>query len=143
MQCAASDAAFLERLTRLLAGYPGIRLVLLFGSQARGQAHAGSDLDLGVEADPSVDLAQLAGELAHALAVPVDVVSVAPSEASIALLEEVLRDGKRLHEAYPGAYGSWLSRTLALLETDRPAHAKMRDAYLKRVVNQGFGHGQS
>jgi predicted nucleotidyltransferase len=143
MQGSGSHAVSLERLTELLAGRPGVRLALLFGSQARGEAHAGSDLDLGVEAEQGFDLAQLGGELTLALSVPVDVVSIDPGEASIALLEELLRDARPIDEAYPGAFVSWLSRTLALLETDRPAHAKMRDAYLRRVASQGFGHGQS
>lgn len=39
----------------MFAGYPGVAAVWLFGSQARGEARTGSDVDLAVEpADSSI-----------------------------------------------------------------------------------------
>lgn len=37
-----------ERLTRFLARYPQLKLAILFGSQATGQADPHSDIDLGL-----------------------------------------------------------------------------------------------
>ena len=41
-------AAIDEQLTGFLTRYPNLRLAMLFGSQATGQAVAGSDIDLGL-----------------------------------------------------------------------------------------------
>ena len=37
-----------ERLTRFLTRYPQLKLAILFGSQATGQATPDSDIDLGL-----------------------------------------------------------------------------------------------
>lgn len=41
-------AAIDEQLTRFLTRYPNLKLAMLFGSQATGQASPGSDIDLGL-----------------------------------------------------------------------------------------------
>lgn len=41
-------AAIDEQLTRFLTRYPNLKLAMLFGSQATGQASPGSDVDLGL-----------------------------------------------------------------------------------------------
>ena len=41
-------AALDEQLTRFLTRYPNLKLAMLFGSQATGQAAPGSDIDLGL-----------------------------------------------------------------------------------------------
>ena len=41
-------AAIDEQLTRVLSRYPNLKLAMLFGSQATGQASPGSDIDLGL-----------------------------------------------------------------------------------------------
>ena len=41
-------AAIDEQLTRFLTRYPNLKLAMLFGSQATGQAAPGSDIDLGL-----------------------------------------------------------------------------------------------
>ena len=37
-----------EQLTRFLTRYPNLKLAMLFGSQATGQASSSSDIDLGL-----------------------------------------------------------------------------------------------
>jgi predicted nucleotidyltransferase len=137
----SADEALQRRLGAHLAGRHDVRVAMVFGSRARGTAHTDSDLDLAVEMQGG-DLLALGGELSLALGVPVDVVSVLPAEASIPLLEVVLRDGLLVHEAFPGAGASWRTRTLASLETDRPWFATMRDAWLRRVRDMGLSDGQ-
>lgn len=57
-------------------------------------------------------------------------------------LQKLLRDGIVVHEGTPGAGATWRSRTLAMLETDGPWYARMRDAWLLRVREKGLGRGR-
>jgi predicted nucleotidyltransferase len=79
----------------------------VFGSQARGTAHAGSDFDLAVllrEAPPrtleglSLDMA---AELERTLAVPVDLVVL--NRAPPDLIHRVMRDGRIIMDLDRGA----------------------------------------
>jgi len=75
----------------------GIACVYLFGSRARGNAHAGSDTDVAVlfMQDPPLGLRGLALDLAddlqQALRAPVDLVVL--NRAPPDLIHRVLRDG--------------------------------------------------
>ena len=48
-----------EPVVTQVAGLPGLRLLVLHGSRARGQAHAGSDWDFAYLADPGFDADEL------------------------------------------------------------------------------------
>jgi predicted nucleotidyltransferase len=48
VELSATQRDLIESLTAALAAVPGIQAVVLGGSYARGQAHAGSDIDLGL-----------------------------------------------------------------------------------------------
>jgi predicted nucleotidyltransferase len=122
------------RLRAVLQRVTGVRLALLFGSQARGRASEASDVDIAVLA-PREMLPALASSFSEACGRRVDVVTL--SDPGIPLLEEVLRDGKLLYEGEPGAYATWRSRALTLLDIDGPAYTRMRDAWLERVARQG------
>jgi predicted nucleotidyltransferase len=123
------------RIREHLALRTDVRVAVLFGSRARGTARPDSDVDLAVEA-PGGDLLTLGAELVTALDLEVDVVDLA--DATIPLLEHLIRDGIVVHEARRGAGGLWRSRTLATLETDRPWYQRMRDAWLARVAREGL-----
>lgn len=78
------------------AGKRGVTRVRVFGSVARGEAKAGSDLDLLVDLQPGRTLVDLAGfrrEAGEILDLPVDV-------ATPDMLKDRLRD-EVLHEALP------------------------------------------
>ena len=83
-----------ERLTPIP---DGVVAVYLFGSVARGQARASSDVDIGVlyAVTPPATLEGLGGELAYdlelALRRPVDLVVL--NRAPADLIHRVLRDG--------------------------------------------------
>lgn len=47
--------ANLDRILSVLAGYPAIRQVILFGSRAKGNYRPGSDIDICLDA-PTLDL---------------------------------------------------------------------------------------
>ena len=130
-----SRAALIETLGRALQGRSEVRLVMLFGSRARGRPGPGSDVDLAVEA-PAVDLWTLAADLSQAVGLEVDVVDL--REAGYPLLKAVLRDGRLVHQGQRGALGSWRSQAIARIELDRPWFERMRDAFLRKLAE---GHG--
>ena len=130
----ATDA-LIDALRTVLATRPLVRLALLFGSHARGQATARSDVDLAVLAR-GVDRLELAAALSLAVDREVDVIDL--NEATIPMREELVRDAVVLHEGVPGAGALWRSRALAELEIDGPWYARMRDAMLVRVAKEGL-----
>ena len=97
-----SDAVItaLERFFREHA--PGAAAVYLFGSTARGEARAGSDLDVAVlwvqQPPHTLEGAglRLEGELERALRLPVDLVVL--NRAPLDLVHRVLRDGILAYE---------------------------------------------
>jgi predicted nucleotidyltransferase len=122
-----------------LHGVEGVRFALLFGSVARGQATASSDVDIAVSAEPCVDLLALSGQLSLALGAEAHVVSL--KDPTIPLQQELIRDSIVAYEGKPGSAAIWRSHTLLDLEIDGPWYARMRDAWLKRVATQGLGSG--
>ena len=127
-----------EKLRRALADRADVHLALLFGSLARGAAGPDSDVDLAVAA-PGVDLLQLRATLCIAVGREVDLLDL--NDATIPMAEQLLRDGIAVHEGIRGAGARWRSHTLTSMETDRPWYARMREAWLRRVKEEGFKHG--
>ena len=90
----------LNALTQLARSTPGLEVLLLFGSRARGDAHAGSDWDLGYLAGADLDVpALLAAIVETAGSDRVDLVDL--SRASGLLRYRAARDGQVLFEARP------------------------------------------
>jgi len=93
----------LERLRPHLAIEPGLACAWLFGSQARQQAGAHSDVDVALlySADPPRTLEAsgflLADELTEATGLPVQVVIA--NHAPVDLMHRVLRDGVLIVDA--------------------------------------------
>lgn len=119
-----------EPLRKALSDHREIRLALLFGSRARGQARPGSDADVAVLGE-NLNLLELAADLSDAAKVEVDVVDI--KDPGYPLLNALLRDGVVLSEGERGAAASWWTRALLQAETDRPGYERMRDSYLKRL----------
>ncbi|HLV19227.1 MAG TPA: nucleotidyltransferase domain-containing protein [Polyangiaceae bacterium] len=132
------DARTLAALQAVLASDERVRLALVFGSVARGQTHATSDLDVAVQGR-NLDLDRLAADLSQVSDGEVDVVSL--DQVGIPLLEEIVRDGVVIYEAGAGTAAIWRSRALGRLELDRPWYARMRDAWLRRVAEEGMSRG--
>ena len=120
-------------LAEALAQFGGVRLAVLFGSRARGAGREGSDLDLAVAA-PGLDLCALAATLTARR-------RRSPEDATIPLLEALVRDGVVVFEGERGAAASWRSRALVELETDLPWYRRMREAWLEHVARGGLGDG--
>ena len=127
--------SLVDALRGVLVRHPEVRLALLFGSQANGTATAESDVDLAV-LGPSIDRPRLAADLSQVCHREVDVVRL--DNPSIALLEEVIRDGILLCEGGPNFYSTWRSHALSSLEFDRPWYNRMRDAWLDSVAERGL-----
>jgi len=124
----------------VLPGHAAVTLALLFGSEARGRAQVGSDVDLALVGLVPDRIAELAAELSERLGREVDVVRL--EQASIPLLEELVAHAVVVYESAPGNAALWRSRTLAQLEIDGPWYHRMRDAWLARVAARGLLDGE-
>lgn len=88
---------FEKVLMHVQAKLPGLLAVYVFGSQVTGEANAGSDLDLAVLIEGSIDplqLWRLSGELADIVKVPVDLLDL--RAASTVMQYQVITTGRRL-----------------------------------------------
>ena len=77
--------------------HAGLQLLVLHGSRARGEAHAGSDWDFGYLAAPGTEIASLHADLS--LALGTDAIDLADLRSAGGLLRyRVARDGLVLFE---------------------------------------------
>lgn len=91
----------MEILSRVVEADPRVGYALVFGSVARGEHHAGSDLDVAVGASggrrlSALDLGDIASRLEAAAGCRVDIVDM--ESASLALAYRVFRDGRVILE---------------------------------------------
>jgi uncharacterized protein len=100
------------RIRQALAQGPGLRLAILFGSRARGNARPDSDIDLAiVPVDPALSLADenlLAANVERAAGAPVDLVRLDQAEG--ALRWRVARDAVVLLSDPPSEAPRFLAR---------------------------------
>ena len=85
------------RIKHVLDKHPTIRLAILFGSVAKGEARRDSDLDLAVDVDRPLEeheKIQLIGELAEVSGRPVDVVDL--FSAGEPLLGQIITGGRKI-----------------------------------------------
>ena len=102
----------LEHLVQALAVRPEVQRIILFGSRARGDAAARSDIDLAIEAPDAtrrqwLELILLVEE-AQTLP-PIDLVRL--EETSPALRAQILAEGKTLYDRAPSGAKPAQSRT--------------------------------
>lgn len=96
--------ALAAQLAAIGAAHPDLRLLVLFGSRARGDAQAQSDWDLGYLAREGFAPDVLLLDLVHALATDrIDLVDLGRAGAQVRF--RAARDGRLLHEAEPGIFG--------------------------------------
>lgn len=95
-----------DDLTDIPSRQPGLRLLVLHGSRARGEAHARSDWDFAYVSDRTVDPERLRAALVEHLST--DAVDLADLGTAGALLRyRVARDGVLLYEADAGAFDAF------------------------------------
>lgn len=122
-----------QQLTKILARHSDLRLAILFGSQATGQATHASDVDVGVLATcPLAAERRLAlmEEIALECGRPVDIVDL--QTAGEPVVGEVLK-GKRLlgsDESYAQLLTRHLLDAADFLPLQRRILAERRDAWI-------------
>lgn len=86
-----------ERVAAALTNHPDIRVAIVFGSVARGDAGRDSDVDVAIQGTKAMDAQkklQLIGELAAATGRPVDLVDL--HTVGEPLLGQILKHGKMI-----------------------------------------------
>ncbi|MGH7336003.1 MAG: type VII toxin-antitoxin system MntA family adenylyltransferase antitoxin [Myxococcota bacterium] len=97
------ESALLDRLRRLAQSTPGLRLLVLHGSRARGESHGRSDWDFAHQADATFDPDGLLAALAtHLGADRIDLVDL--DRAGALLRYRVARDGIVILEREPRTF---------------------------------------
>ena len=96
----AAKIRSMDALRRVVEHDPRLGYAVVFGSQARGAAHAGSDVDVAVGASggrrlTSLELGEIASELEAAAGRPVDIVDL---ESARPALADRVRDGRVILE---------------------------------------------
>jgi predicted nucleotidyltransferase len=92
-----------QSLRAVAAACPGLDLLVLYGSRARGDAHDQSDWDFGYEADAGFDPDRLLATLAgHLKADRIDLVDL--NRAGALLRYRVARDGVVVVERHGGHF---------------------------------------
>ncbi len=86
----------LSRLRAELRTEPGVSAAILFGSRARGDDQADSDVDLLVRLRARADRWALARRLSERLGLAVEIVTLDDAEGAPLLLAEVLDEGRVL-----------------------------------------------
>jgi predicted nucleotidyltransferase len=105
-----TDLAQLGAAAARVAAELGLRLVVLFGSAARGEA-AAEDLDLGVLGDAPLDVVAVTNAFIRALSSQrVDIVDLGRADPVVAA--HVARDGIALYDAEAGGFARFASLSL-------------------------------
>lgn len=136
-----------ERLAAILGTYPQIAAAYLFGSTARGDARADSDVDIGVvlrqRGGTGLDHYRMLADLASRLesVVPgraVDLVLLEPQGPTFCL--KVLVEGKRVYEADRNRRVDFESETMIRAYDEAPTR-RMEDRVRRRRVLSWLGIG--
>jgi predicted nucleotidyltransferase len=105
-------AALVEGIEATAARQPGLRLLLVFGSQARGDAIPGSDWDLGYRATRDVDPVSLLADLVGLLGSDrIDLVDL--DRASAQLRFRAASEGRVLYQAAPDAFARFWTEAVS------------------------------
>jgi predicted nucleotidyltransferase len=130
----------LDELRHVLEEEGDIAYALLFGSGARGQLRAESDVDVAVELAPGASrdtlrLGQLAARLESAAGRPVDLVLM--DEAPSPLAYRIFRDGRLLVERDHAALAQRKARAILEYLDFRPVEALCADGVLRAATRRG------
>lgn len=130
---APSDSPIPPGLADALAASPEVRLAVLFGSRARGEARADSDVDLAVLG--ATDPVALADRLGQACGLEVDIVRL-ERDLPVPLLRSILRDAVIVF-ARAGEAARWVVRAQTLLALVGPRHRDAARRFLERLAARG------
>jgi predicted nucleotidyltransferase len=120
-----------ERLRELATRRPGLSLLVLHGSRARGDAHERSDWDFAYQADRDFDPDELLAALVEHLGVDrIDLVDL--DRAGALLRFRAARDGVLVFERAPGRYERFL---LAAIDTWCDLAPVLEPAYTRTLAS--------
>lgn len=123
----------IDDIAAAVAAHREVEIAVLFGSRARDEASASSDVDLAVRG--VADRLHIAAELSRSLGTEVDVVDLDTDD--LVLLAEIVRDGHCVLERRPGAYAHFRSHAISTVERDLPAIRLQQTAFLSRLSRVG------
>ena len=131
----------LERLRQRAASLPEVKLAVLFGSTARGQARKGSDVDLGLLLKPISRRERLhvEAELAWAAGREVDFIDL--DEAPPLLRFEITRDGIVILEREEGLWTRFKAKAMVDWWDWSPYARRIEEAAIRRL-RERVAHGQ-
>ena len=104
------DVSLEEQLKHTAAPLSSIRLLVLFGSTARGSDTSHSDVDVGVILENVSSRGEVETALGRAADRPIDIVDL--NDAPPQLRFEVARDGRVLIERVPYAWADFRARAM-------------------------------
>jgi uncharacterized protein len=131
-----------DRLRSRISSLPVVRLAVLFGSAARGEARPRSDVDLGVLLDPDTPALrrEVEAELGRAAEREVDVIFL--GQAPPLLRFEISRDGVLLFEQEDGVWTSFKVRAMVDWWDWAPYSRLFTKAAVRRL-RERLRHGQT
>jgi predicted nucleotidyltransferase len=121
----------LSSLRESLRTEPTVSLAALFGSQARGEEHGTSDLDLLLALREGADRWALASRLSQRVGARVQIVELTDALAAPVLLAEVVREGRVIVDR--AAVWPRLQRRRAQIERDAARERLRIDDEFRRV----------
>jgi len=122
-------------LTEYFNGRPDFRLVLVYGSAAKGNFRATSDVDIAVANDGAIDRELLCGtaaELSVLLGREVDMIDLYRAEGLI--LYRVMVEGRRIRTD-GSLFVKYKAKALGYREDFKPLQDMMRNARIWRFVH--------
>ncbi|MBU0955470.1 MAG: nucleotidyltransferase domain-containing protein [Spirochaetes bacterium] len=136
----------IESIISVLSAVPDIRFAVLFGSQARGDSHPLSDLDIGIYFDNLPKLLELGGiisQLEAASGMKTDVVELQGLAANDPLLSyNIMSDAVPLLENRANALSDYKALVWSCYFDAADFLARGRAAMAERVEHNQFGRMQ-
>lgn len=121
-----------------VAGFPGVEVVVLFGSAAQGRLRPGSDVDLGwLGLASAEEQASMRRRLEERLGRDVHLVDL--RSASELLRIEIVRTGRLCFERTPGAHTTFAAESMARWLDVAPAVEACAEAVRQRVLRLSEG----
>lgn len=100
------DLEEIKQPVKSVAEKHNLEFVVIFGSQATGNTHDKSDVDIAVISHDKINIPRLMSELSEIFKRDdVQVIDLGP--ASPTLMYAVIKDGKILYESSPNAFFLW------------------------------------
>jgi predicted nucleotidyltransferase len=131
-----------DRLRQCVSSLPEVKLAVLFGSTARGQAGPRSDVDLGILLDPDTPevRSKVEPELWRATDRTLDLIFL--DKAPPLLRFEIARDGVVLHQQQDHLWTDFKTKAMLDWWDWEPVAKRIEEALIQRL-REKVGHGQA